>query len=143
MMSKRKYTEIPEFYNYRVRRNNYDSETYWFGVHVSVNESQIPFNEYFTHSWNHVRWLDVSACRIGDSLWRQFIESASNFRSLMFIEAERNNIETVKKEDLEEFGGLVNFSIGRNKLKKESVDELKKYKEEHRHVEVTFDEVEE
>ncbi len=61
----------------------------------------------------------------------------------MFIEAERNNIETVKKEDLQEFGGLVNFSIGRNKLKKESVDELKKYKEEHRHVEVTFDEVEE
>jgi hypothetical protein len=61
----------------------------------------------------------------------------------MLIEADRNNIETVKKEDLEKFRGLVKFSIRRNKLKKESVDELKKYILEHRHVEVTFDEVEE
>ncbi len=99
-MSKRKYTEIPEFYNYRVCCNNDEPETYWFGVHVSVLESRIPFYDYLSHSWNHIRWLDFSACGVGDELWRQFIKNSDNFRSLMFINANRNDIETVKKEDL-------------------------------------------
>ena len=57
----------------------------------------------------------------------------------MFINANRNDIETVKKEDLEKFRCLTKFSILRNKLNPEtSVKEIEKYIEEHPKVKVDF-----
>ena len=143
MMSKRNYTEIPEFYNYKVCKNNDDPDIYWYGVKLSILESRIPFVEFLPYSWNHVRWLDFSSSNVDDALWRQFIDSAHNFRSLMFINAYRNKIENIKRVDLEKFPCLVKFVVLRNKLTKESIDELKEYSKEHPKVKIEFSNEEE
>ena len=136
MMSKRNYREIPEFYNYQVCKNNDDPEIFWYGVRISMLESHIPFSEFLPYSWNHVRWLDLSSCNIDDALWQKFIENSHNFKSLMFINAYRNKIETIKKSDLENFPFLVKFVVLRNKLSKESIDELDSFAKDHPKVKV-------
>jgi len=80
----------------------------------------------------------LSSCNVDDALWQRFVESVNNFGSLMYINANRNKIENIKKSDLEKFTNLVKFSIQRNKLSHESLDEIKKYIEEHPLVKVEY-----
>jgi hypothetical protein len=47
-----------------------------------------------------VRWLDVSGSNVDSELWKRFVENANNFKSLMFINVESNNIEQIKKTEL-------------------------------------------
>ena len=56
----------------------------------------------------------------------------------MFINAYRNKIETIKKSDLENFPFLVKFVVLRNKLSKESIDELDIFANDHLKVKVEF-----
>ena len=120
-MSKRPYREIPEFYDYQIREHHTRPSTYWYGIKLSVLESRIPFHEYFPHSWNHVRWLDLSSCNVDDEQWRKFIEKAHNFRHLMYLNVKRNKIENIKKADIKRFRSLVTFEILRNNLSSTSV----------------------
>lgn len=115
-MSKRKYRSLPLFYDYKFIPQNDDPHTYWFGVRIRVLESKIPFVEYLTYSWNHVRILDLSACNVDDEIWQRFLQNSNHFTELMYIDVSRNNITTVKKADLEKFPRLVRFLINRNRL---------------------------
>ena len=56
----------------------------------------------------------------------------------MFINAYRNKMETIKKSDLEKFPFLVKFVVLRNKLSKESIDELDSFAKDHPKVKVEF-----